>query len=86
MKMKIATQPRTSLKEFLELVLMWHCNGDIPMDRVSTSNFIEDEHFAEFLMSVQHWCKEFGLAMPKRSDIVKTLHQLYEGDPLLLRS
>lgn len=85
MKMKIATQPRATLKEFLELVLMWHCSGDIPMDRVTTSIFIEDDHFAEFLMSVQHWCKEFGLTVPTRNDIVKTLYQLYD-DPTLLRS
>lgn len=86
MKMKIAAQPRVELKHFLELVVMWHCNGDIPMDRVSTSEFIEDEErFPEFLMSVQHWAKEFGLVVPKRQDVVRLLHELY-NDPALLRS
>jgi hypothetical protein len=85
MKMKVADRPRITLYEFLELVLMWHCSGDIPMDRVSMCTFIEDEHFAEFLMSVQHWCGVLGLTIPDRSDVIKTLHQLY-NDPALLNS
>jgi hypothetical protein len=75
--MKAMTRSRVDLKEFLEIVLMWHCNGDIPMDRASTSAFIEDLHFGEFLMSVQHWATRFGVKQPTRTEIVQTLHKLY---------
>ncbi len=75
--MKATSRTKIDLKEFLEIVLMWHCSGDIPMNRQTTSEFIEDSHFGEFLMSVQHWAKRFGVVNPSRTDIVKTLHQLY---------
>lgn len=77
-KMTAISPPRTDLYGFLELVLMWHCHGDIPMTRTSTCEFIEDDNFGEFLQSVQFWCKEFGLKIPTRSDVIKTLHLLYE--------
>lgn len=75
--MKATTQSRVDLKDFLEIVLMWHCSGDIPMDRESTVRFIEQPHFAEFLMSINHWARRFGVKCPTRSEVVKTLHQLY---------
>lgn len=75
--MKATTRSKIELTEFLEIVLMWHCSGDIPMDRTSTVAFIEDEHFAEFLMGVSHWARRFGVNEPSRTEIVKTLHQLY---------
>jgi hypothetical protein len=77
-KMTAVSPPRADLYGFLEIVLMWHCHGNIPMTRISTCEFIEDSHFPEFLQSVLYWCKEFGLELPTRSDVVKTLHQLYE--------
>lgn len=78
-KMISVSQPTTDLESFLEIVLMWHCHGDIPMNRKRTVEFIEDEGFADFLQSVHHWCNEFGLSTPPRTDVVKTLHQLYEA-------
>jgi hypothetical protein len=77
MMMKATTRSRVDLQEFLEIVLMWHCSGDIPMDRVATIEFIERLEFSEFLMSVQHWSSRFGVKPPSRSEIVRTLHQLY---------
>lgn len=77
-KMTAIAPPRTDLYGFLEIVLMWHCHGDIPMNRISTCEFIENERFPEFLQSVQFWCKEFGLSIPSTTDVVKTLHTLYE--------
>jgi hypothetical protein len=75
--MKATTRSKIELKEFVEIVLMWHCSGNIPMDRADTSAFIEDDHFGEFLMAVAHWAKRFGVTEPSRTDVVKTLHQLY---------
>lgn len=75
--MKATTRSCVDLTEFLEIVLMWHCSGDIPMDRASTCSFIEDPHFGEFLMSVNHWARRFGVKHPTRSEIVKALHELY---------
>ena len=75
--MKATTQANIDLKEFLELVIMWHCAGDIPMNRKTTSEFIEDSYFAEFLQSVSYWSHKLGLEKPSRSDIVRTLHLLY---------
>lgn len=77
-KMTSVAQPRTDLYSFLEIVLMWHCHGDIPMHRTRMVEFIEDEHFAEFQQSINFWCREFGLSVPSRTDVVKTLHQLYD--------
>lgn len=77
-KMTSVAKPRTDLYSFLEIVLMWHCHGDIPMDRITTSEFIENDKFCEFQQSVRFWCKEFGLSQPSDTDIVKTLHLLYE--------
>ena len=75
--MKATTRSKIDLKEFLEIVVMWHCSGDIPMNRQSTCEFIEDSHFGEFLMSVQHWATRFGVKHPTRTEIVQTLHNLY---------
>lgn len=75
--MKATTRTKIDLKEFLEIVLMWHCSGDIPMNRVTTSEFIEDSHFGEFMMSVKHWAARFGVATPSRTEVVQVLHQLY---------
>lgn len=75
--MKATTRSQIDLKEFLEIVIMWHCSGDIPMDRTSTVQFIEQPEFGEFLLSVQHWAQRFGVKRPTRTEIVKTLHQLY---------
>lgn len=77
-KMISVAQPKTDLYSFLEIVLMWHCHGDIPMTRAQTCAFIEGDGFPEFLNSIQFWCKEFGLSLPTRTDVVKTLHLLYE--------
>lgn len=78
MKMIVVARPIVpELSEFLELVLMWHKSGDVPMDRSSTVEFIEDGHFCEFEMSLQHWCKVFGFSVPRRADVVKALHTLY---------
>jgi len=79
--MKAISDPRLDLEQFLELVLMWHCAGDIPMNRVDTSTFIEDDtRFPEFLLSVYFMCNEFGLEKPTTSEIVRTLHKLYETE------
>jgi hypothetical protein len=75
--MKAITRTELDLKEFLEIVLMWHCSGDIPMNRTTTCEFIEDAHFGEFMMSVQHWARRFGVTTPTRAEIVQMLHQLY---------
>ena len=78
--MKMTTRdspPRTNLREFLELIIMWHCSGDIPMDRAATSTFIESDGFPDFVMSVHWWCRELGLVEPKTSEIVRDLHLLY---------
>lgn len=83
--MKATTRSQIDLQEFLEIVLMWHCSGDIPMNRATTSEFIEDGHFGEFLMSVQHWARRFGVKSPSRTDVVKTLHQLYISEGVAVR-
>lgn len=72
--------PRVTLRDFLEITIMWHCSGDIPMDRPSMTAFIESDQFAEYLMSVQYWCGQFGLEPPSKSSIVVTLYQLLD-DP-----
>ena len=78
MKMQVAKyNPTVTLRKFLEIVIMWHTSGDIPMDRVATQEFIEDETFVSFLDSVKTWSKLFGLTQPAKSDIVRTLHELY---------
>lgn len=77
-KMTAVSTPRTDLFGFLEIVLMWHCHGDIPMSRISTCEFIESDRFPDFLQSVHYWCTEFGLSIPCNTDVVKTLHLLYE--------
>ena len=77
--MKAVSDPRLDLEQFLELVLMWHCSGDIPMNRVDTCEFIEcEDRFPNFLLSVQFMSNEFGLEQPTRPQIVQTLHKLYE--------
>ena len=75
--MKATARTRLNLDEFLEIVLMWHCSGDIPMNRQTTCEFIEDSHFGEFHMSVRHWALRLGVEPPTRSEIVKGLHSLY---------
>ena len=77
MKMAVVSDSNTELKEFIELVLMWHCAGDIPMDRASTCAFIEEENFPCFMTSLKEWCSKLGLAMPSRTQVVITLHTLY---------
>lgn len=77
-KMKVAKyNPTLTLHKFLEFVIMWHCSGDVPFDRVATQEFIEDDMFVSFLDSVKTWCKLFGLEEPSKQDIVKALHSLY---------
>lgn len=79
MKMQVAKyNPTVTLTKFLEIVIMWHTHGDIPMDRVATQTFIEDESFVVFLDSVKTWSRQFGLTCPAKQDVVKTLHELYE--------
>lgn len=78
--MKAVSDPRTDLTQFLELVIMWHCAGDVPMNRVSTSKFIEDDNYPNFLQSVYFWCHEFGLEIPSHSSIVKALYELYDEE------
>lgn len=80
MDMKTTGYAAIDLQEFLEIVLMWHCSGDIPMDRKSTAEFIETDTFSEFLMSVKHWARRFGVKVPTTAEIVKTLYALY-NDP-----
>lgn len=80
MKMRVAKyDPTITLRKFLEIVIMWHTSGDIPMDRIATQEFIEDETFASFIDSVNMWSKQFGLTQPSRSDVVRTLHELYDS-------
>lgn len=74
--MKTNGHSRVDLSEFLEIVLMWHTSGDIPMDRHSMTEFIEDDHFSEFMMSVQHWCGRMGLIYPTKTAVVKMLYTL----------
>lgn len=79
MKMQVAKyNPTVTLTKFLEIVIMWHTHGDIPMDRVATQTFIEDESFVVFLDSVKMWSRQFGLTCPLKQDVVRTLHELYE--------
>lgn len=79
--MKAVSDPRLDLEQFLEVVIMWHTSGDVPMNRVDTTEFIEDEgRFANFLLSVQFMANEFGLEQPTRSQIVRTLYRLYEEE------
>lgn len=75
--MKATVHATVDLKEFLEIVLMWHCAGNIPMNRQSTCEFIEDPFFAEFLQSVRYWAARFGVQEPSRSEVVRVLHELY---------
>lgn len=78
MKMQVAKyNPTITLNKFLEIVLMWHTSGDIPMDRVSTQLFIEDDQFIVFLDSVKNWSRMFGLTCPSKQDVVVSLHSLY---------
>lgn len=77
--MKTVSTPTIQLQEFLELVIMWHCAGDIPMNRQQTAEFIECGYFAEFLRSVHHWADKLGVVVPQRADVIKTLHQLYNA-------
>lgn len=80
MKMQVAKyDPTVTLTKFLEIVIMWHTHGDIPMDRVATQEFIEDDGFVSFLDSVKTWSKSFGLTCPPKMEIVKTLHCLYDN-------
>lgn len=79
MKMQVAKyNPTITLEKFLELVIMWHCHGDIPMNRVAMQEFIEDDSFIVFLESVKTWCRAFGLTNPPKSDVVRLLHLLYD--------
>jgi len=79
MKMQVAKyNPTITLHKFLELVIMWHCHGDIPMDRVAMQIFIEDDSFIVFQETVKTWCRSFGLTNPSKADIVRTLHDLYD--------
>lgn len=79
MMMKAVAQPKTDLKQFLEIVLMWHKAGDVPRNRGEMSTFIEDvEDFSSFLMSVLYWTEQFGLRKPTKADIVKTLYQVLD--------
>lgn len=79
MKMQVGKyNPTITLAKFLELVIMWHTHGDIPMDRIATQLFIEDESFVSFLDSVKTWSRLMGLTCPSKADVVKTLHCLYE--------
>ena len=79
MKMKTASKPTLELKQFIELVLMWFCSGDIPMNRVDTQLFIECDILLEFVNSVHTWCDSFGLDKPSNAEIIKTLHMLHDG-------
>jgi len=74
--MRVVSPVNLNVDEFLELVLMWHCAGDVPFDRSDTSAFIEDSHFGEFLMSVNHWALRMGVHPPTRSEIVKRLYTI----------
>jgi hypothetical protein len=81
MKMVSLGSPSISLEKFLEIVLMWHCNGDVPMDRISTQTFIEeDDGFEEFLYSIRACCIAFGLKEPPRREVVMAMHKLYEQE------
>lgn len=77
MQMKSVSTCDVTTAEFLEVVIMWHCAGDIPMDRVQTVEFIERPEFTDFLQSVHFWAKRFGVEPPSHSDVVRTLHRLY---------
>lgn len=79
MKMETISKPSLDLKQFIELVLMWFCSGDIPMSRVDTQLFIECEILLEFVASVHTWCESFGLRKPSKSEIIQTLHLLHAG-------
>lgn len=79
MKMKTTSKPSLELKQFIELVLMWFCSGDIPMNRVDTQVFIECDVMLEFVTSVHDWCDSFGLSRPPKSEIIQTLHLLHDG-------
>ena len=84
MLMKAISQPKTDLTRFLEIVLMWHKSGDVPMDRAAISVFIEDEEgFPIFLESVNFWCNKFGLCRPTRKDVVITLYGVH-GNPTMI--
>lgn len=69
-------QSEIDLQEFLEIVIMWHTSGDIPMTREATSEFIEDKNFSEFMTAVKHWSRKFGVRPPTQSAVVKTLYDL----------
>lgn len=76
MNMKAVATPHADLKSFLELVLVWHCFGDIPMTRVDTANFIESDAFERYLESINEWCGKLGLEVPARSLVVKQMYEL----------
>lgn len=77
MKMKNVSKPSIELEQFVELVLMWFCSGDIPMNRVSTQEFIEDDSFIVFFESIKTWSNTLGVECPLKADVVRTLHSLY---------
>lgn len=78
MKMKTVSKPSLELNQFVELVLMWFCSGDIPMNRISTQEFIEDDSFIVFFESVKTWSRTLGFECPSKPDVVKSLHGLYD--------
>lgn len=80
MSMAVLSCPRVEIKDFVEIVLMWHCSGDIPMNRCDTARFIECVEFSDFLDSIDMWALRMGLRTPTRSDVVKTLHLLYNQE------
>lgn len=77
MSMQATSTPTIDLDDFLELVIMWHCAGDIPMDMGQTIEFIERSEFTQFLESVDLWADKMGVQRPSRTEVVKTLHTLY---------
>lgn len=73
-------EPCLSVKQFIELILMWFKSGDIPTNRIDTQQFIESDDFLVFLIYVDGWCNKLGLIPPAKSDIVKVLHSLYKEE------
>lgn len=75
--MKQVSHLQLDFDEFIEIVMMWHCSGDVPTDHTSTAEFIENHQFANFLISVRYWARCFGAEVPSTTEVVKTLHKLY---------
>lgn len=72
------TSQAIELVEFVDLVSMWHCAGNVPMDRQSMCEFIESDDMARLMDSISMWCTKLNVERPSKSQVVKIMHDLYD--------